>query len=91
MAVTILIPTPLRKFTNEQESVTMEPGTVATLLNGLEAQFPGIGKRLYDDNGELRRFINIYVNEEDIRFMEGRDTPINDGDAVSIVPAIAGG
>ena len=91
MAVTILIPTPLRKFTSEQESVSVEPGTVATLLISLEAQFPGIGKRLYDDNGELRKFINLYVNEEDIRFLQGKDTPINDGDAVSIVPAIAGG
>ena len=91
MAVTILIPTPLRKFTNEQESVAVEPGTVGTLLASLEAQFPGIGKRLCDDNGELRRFINIYVNEEDIRFLEGKETPINDGDAISIVPAIAGG
>ena len=91
MAVTILIPTPLRKFTNEQESVTVEPGTVGTLLSSLETQFPGIGKRLYDDNGDLRRFINIYVNEEDIRFLEGKETPIDDGDAVSIVPAIAGG
>ena len=91
MAVTILIPTPLRKFTSEQEAVTVEPGTVATLMTSLEAQFPGIGKRLTDESGELRRFINIYVNEEDIRFLQGKETPINDGDAVSIVPAIAGG
>ena len=91
MAVSVLIPTPLRKFTNEQDTVTVEPGTVATLISGLDAQFPGIAARLTDDSGELRKFINIYVNEEDIRFLEGKDTPINEGDSISIVPAIAGG
>jgi molybdopterin synthase sulfur carrier subunit len=91
MAVNVLIPTPLRKFTNNQETVTVSAGTVATLVKELEQQYPGINKSLCDDSGELRRFINVYVNEEDIRFLEGKDTPINDGDAVSIVPAIAGG
>ena len=66
-------------------------GTVASLIEELEQQNPGIKKSLTDDSGELRRFVNIYVNEEDIRFLEGKDTPINAGDAVSIVPAIAGG
>lgn len=91
MPVNILIPTPLRKFTNEQESVSTPAGTVATLIDDLERQFPGISKSLTDDKGELRRFVNLYVNEEDIRFLEGKDTPVADGDAVSIVPAIAGG
>ena len=91
MAVSVLIPTPLRKFTNEQDTVTVEPGTVATLISGLDAQFPGIAARLTDDSGELRKFINIYVNEEDIRFHEGKDTPFNEGDSFSIVTAIAGG
>ncbi len=91
MAVSVLIPTPLRKFTNEQDTVTVEPGTITTLISGLEAQFPGIAARITDDSGELRKFINIYVNEEDIRFLEGKDTPINEGDSISIVPAIAGG
>ena len=91
MAVNVLIPTPLRKFTNNQETVTVAAGTVATLVEELEQQFPGIKKSLTDDSGELRRFVNIYVNEEDIRFLEGKETPINAGDAVSIVPAIAGG
>ena len=91
MAVSVLIPTPLRKFTNEQDTVTVEPGTIITLISGLEAQFPGIAARITDDSGELRKFINIYVNEEDIRFLEGKDTPINEGDSISIVPAIAGG
>ena len=91
MAVSVLIPTPLRKYTGEQETVTVAPGSVATMIVELEAKYPGIAARLTDDQGELRRFINIYVNEEDIRFLTGRETPIRDGDAVSIVPAIAGG
>ena len=91
MPVNVLIPTPLRKFTNNEETVTVAAGTIASLITDLETQYPGIGARLTDDSGELRRFINIYVNEEDIRFLAGKDTPIKDGDAVSIVPAIAGG
>ena len=91
MAVSVLIPTPLRKFTNEEETVSATPGTVATLIDDLDQQFPGIAARLTDDKGELRRFVNIYVNEEDIRFLAGKDTAIKDGDQVSIVPAIAGG
>ncbi len=91
MAVNVLIPTPLRKFTNEQETVTTGPGTVVTLIADLDRQFPGIAARLTDEQGELRRFVNIYVNEEDIRFLDGKDTDIKDGDSVSIVPAIAGG
>ena len=91
MTVSVLIPTPLRKFTQEQETVTVPSGTVTTLISELDRQFPGIAARLTDDQGELRRFINIYVNEEDIRFLTGKDTTVKDGDNVSIVPAIAGG
>ena len=91
MAVSVLIPTPLRKFTQEQETVTVPSGTVNSLISELDRQFPGIAARLTDDRGELRRFINIYVNEEDIRFLTGKDTTVKDGDSVSIVPAIAGG
>lgn len=91
MAVSVLIPTPLRKFTNDQETIHTAPGTIADLITDLETQFPGIAARLTDDKGELRRFVNIYVNEEDIRFLAGKNTEIKDGDAVSIVPAIAGG
>lgn len=91
MAVQVLISTPLRKFTNNQEAVTASAGTIATLITEMEREFPGISKSLCDDKGELRRFVNVYVNEEDIRFREGKDTPIYDGDNVSIVPAIAGG
>lgn len=91
MSVNILIPTPLRKLTNEQETVTGPAGTIAALINDLEAQYPGLGGRLTDESGNLRKFVNIYVNEEDIRFLEGKDTVVKEGDAVSIVPAIAGG
>ena len=91
MPVPVLIPTPLRKYTNEQETVTVASGTVTELIADLETQYPGIAARLTDDKGELRRFINIYVNEEDIRFLAGKQTEIREGDHVSIVPAIAGG
>ena len=91
MAVQVLIPTPLRKFTNNQETVSASAGTIASLITELESLYPGINKSLTDDQGELRRFVNVYVNEEDIRFLDGKNTTINDGDAVSIVPAIAGG
>jgi molybdopterin converting factor small subunit len=91
MSVNVLIPTPLRKYTNEQETVSTAPGTVTALIADLDRQFPGIAARLTDEQGVLRRFVNIYVNEEDIRFLDGKDTIIKEGDAVSIVPAIAGG
>ena len=91
MAVKVLIPTPLRKLTNEQETVQTSAGTIGTLIADLEFQFPGFGARLTDEFGNLRRFVNIYVNEEDIRFLSGKDTAIAEGDSVSIVPAIAGG
>lgn len=91
MAVSVLIPTPLRKFTNDQETVQVEAGTVTALISALEAQFPGIAARLTDDEGKLRRFVNLYVNEEDIRFLSAEETTLKDGDTVSIVPAIAGG
>ena len=91
MPVNVLIPTPLRKLTDEKETVSVSSGTIDTLIADLESQFPGFGARLTDDSGNLRRFVNIYVNEEDIRFLQGKDTPIAEGDSVSIVPAIAGG
>jgi molybdopterin synthase sulfur carrier subunit len=91
MAISVLIPTPLRKLTNDQDTVTIEASTVDELVAGLESRFPGIGGRLRDESGALRRFINIYVNDEDIRFLQGKETPLKDGDNVSIVPAIAGG
>jgi sulfur-carrier protein len=91
MAVQVLIPTPLQKFTNNQASVELEAASVAALVEALEAKFPGIRARLCDDSGKLRRFLNIYVNSEDIRFLDNESTSLSDGDEVSIVPAVAGG
>ena len=91
MAVQVLSPTPLQKFTNNQASVEMEAASVAALVEALEAKFPGIRARLCDDSGKLRRFLNIYVNSEDIRFLDNESTSLSDGDEVSIVPAVAGG
>jgi molybdopterin synthase sulfur carrier subunit len=91
MAVSVRIPTPLRRFTSDQSDVEMEGGTVADVLDDLESKHPGIKENLIDDSGAVRRFVNIYVNEEDIRFLDGPATPVKDGDQVTIVPAIAGG
>jgi molybdopterin synthase sulfur carrier subunit len=91
MPAKVRIPTPLRKLTNEQELVEVSAGTIATAVAELQAQFPGIKERLLDEKGEVRRFVNVYVNEEDIRFLENQATPVKDGDEISIIPAIAGG
>ncbi len=91
MAVSVLIPTPLRNLTQSQDTVEVQAETVTGLVDALESGYPGMGGRLRGDDGALRRFINIYVNDEDIRFLQGADTALKDGDQVSIVPAIAGG
>ncbi|MBW4553888.1 MAG: MoaD/ThiS family protein [Aphanocapsa sp. GSE-SYN-MK-11-07L] len=91
MAVKVLIPTPLQKLTNEQATLECSAGNISELLESLEQSCPGIKARLCDDQGELRRFVNFYVNNEDIRFLEGISTSLQDGDEVSIIPAIAGG
>ena len=91
MSVKVRIPTPLMKLTNNQAEVTAEGGTIADILNNLESQFAGMKERICEENGAPRRFINIYLNEEDIRFLDGDKTKIKDGDEVSIIPAIAGG
>lgn len=91
MAVKVLIPTPLQKFTDNQAALSCDGGNIIELLDALESSFPGIKARLCDDQGELRRFVNFYVNSEDIRFLDGKDTALKDGDEVSIVPAVAGG
>ena len=91
MAVTVLIPTPLQKLTNDQASVQAEGATLREAIENLASQNPEFKTRLLDDSGELRRFVNVYVNEEDVRFLQKLDTPLKDGDEVSIVPAIAGG
>jgi len=89
--VKVLIPTPLRKFTNDQETVSVEGETVGALLSALSTTFPGLGKPLLDENGAPRRFVNLYLNGEDVRFLQNTDTALKDGDEISIVPAIAGG
>jgi molybdopterin synthase sulfur carrier subunit len=91
MAVTVRIPAPLRKLTGGSGEVSASGATVAALVDDLEANHPGLKERLCDEKGAIRPFVNIYVNDEDIRFLKGPDTALNEGDAVSIVPAIAGG
>ncbi|MCZ6781209.1 MAG: MoaD/ThiS family protein [Nitrospirae bacterium] len=89
--VKVRIPTPLRPLTKGQGEVQAKGATITEMIEGLNTAHPGLKDRLCDENGELRRFVNIYVNEEDIRFLKGKDTALKDGDEVSIVPAIAGG
>jgi molybdopterin synthase sulfur carrier subunit len=91
MAVLVRIPTPLRAVTKGNAEVRGTGDTVGDLVEDLERQFPGLRERLVDDGGDLRRFINVYVNQEDIRFLQGQKTALKEGDEVSIVPAIAGG
>lgn len=89
--IKVRIPTPLRPLTRGQGEVEAKASSVAELIEQLDAVHPGMKDRLCDGSGDLRRFVNVYVNEEDIRFLMGKDTLLKDGDEVSIVPAIAGG
>lgn len=89
--IKVRIPTPLRPLTKGQGEVEAQAGSVLEMIETLNSAHPGIKDRLCDETGELRRFVNIYVNEEDIRFLKGKETSLKDGDEVSIVPAIAGG
>lgn len=91
MSVSIRIPTPLRSVTSGRAEVSADGSTVAELLADLERQFPGIGERLRDETGAIRRFVNVYVGDEDIRFLDGLATPVSEGSQVSIIPAVAGG
>ena len=91
MAVKVLIPTPLRNLTNNQAEVLAEGATVAELIESLSKGYNGLRERLVDENWKIRRFVNIYLNEEDIRFLQGEATALKAGDQVYIVPAIAGG
>jgi sulfur-carrier protein len=91
MPVKVRIPTPLRSITKGNAEVPAKGETVDDVMQDLERQFPGLRERLVDEKGELRRFINLYVNEEDVRFLQGRTTALKDGDTIAIVPAIAGG
>lgn len=91
MAVMVRIPTPLRRMTNGLDKVEMNESTLSNMIDELESNYPGFKERLIDENGELRYFVNIYVNGEDVRFLAGLDTQANSGDEISIVPAVAGG
>lgn len=91
MPTNIRIPTPLRKLTGEREIVQADGSTVGELLLSLDTTFPGLKDRICDEAGNVRRFVNVYLNDEDIRFLEEKATPVKDGDEISIVPAIAGG
>jgi len=87
----VRIPTPLRKLTSDKDEVNISAANIAQLIDEMESRFPGIKSRLCDESGNVRRFINLYVNNEDIRFLNGKETALNEGDIVSIIPAIAGG
>lgn len=91
MAITVRIPTPLRGLTQNKEVVDVQGANVGDVIEYLQSNYPGLKERICDDQGELRRFVNLYLNDEDIRFKEGKATPVRDGDELSIIPAIAGG
>jgi molybdopterin synthase sulfur carrier subunit len=91
MAVKVKIPTPLRGLTGDADTVNAEGGTLEELVGALEGTYPGMKERLCDDTGALRRFVNVYINGEDVRFLDGLSSPLKEGDEVSIVPAVAGG
>ena len=91
MSVSVKVPTPLRKVTNGASMVDAEASNIRELIDALEAQYPGMRDRLCDEDGALRRFVNVFVGDEDIRFLEGIETALEDGAEVSIVPAVAGG
>jgi sulfur-carrier protein len=91
MAVKVLIPTPLRQYAEKHDSVEVEAKTVAEALEGLTARYTDLRRHLYNDEGKIRSFVNIYLNDEDIRYLGKEQTPINDKDVLSIVPSIAGG
>lgn len=92
MSVTVRIPTPLRNLTGGEAKVVVEDaGDLRQIVRALEEQHPGLAERILDDDGELRRFVNVFVRDEDVRFQNGLDTEVADGDVVSIVPAVAGG
>ncbi len=91
MTVTVRIPTQLRNLTGNAGEVTVEGSTVGEALKSLDAAHPGLGERLFDEAGNLRRFVNVFVADEDVRFLDGLETPVEEGQTVSIVPAVAGG
>ncbi len=91
MPIKVRIPTPLQKLTNQQGEVQVKAGSIRELIDSLDKSFPGMKDRICDEGGKIRRFVNVYLNEEDIRFLKQEETPVKDGDEISIVPAIAGG
>ena len=91
MGVMVRVPTPLRRLTNNQDKVEVEASTIAEFIDGMEEAYPGIKERLMDESGQLRYFVNIYLNGEDVRFLQGVETATQSGDEISIVPAVAGG
>ena len=91
MTNAVRIPTPMRKLTNDQEVVQAAGANIGELIESLDQSYPGMKERLCDENGNVRRFVNIFLNDEDIRFLDDKATPVKAGDEVSIVPAIAGG
>ncbi len=91
MGVMVRIPTPLRRMTNGQDKLEMDASTLSVMIDNLESSYPGFKERLIDENGDLRYFVNIYLNGEDVRFLQGLDTSTSSGDEISIVPAVAGG
>jgi molybdopterin synthase sulfur carrier subunit len=91
MAVTVRIPTTMRPLTGGDKQVSVEPGTVGDIVAALEAAHPGMGERLVDKDGALRKFVNVFVDDDDVRYLDGLDTKVDDGLTVSIIPAVAGG
>jgi molybdopterin synthase sulfur carrier subunit len=91
VSITVRIPTQLRTLTGGAGEVSAEGGTVGDVLKALDAAHPGMGERLFDEAGKLRRFVNVFVADEDVRFMDGLDTELSDGQTISIIPAVAGG
>jgi MoaD family protein len=89
--VTVLIPTPLRRFTGGEARVNASGSTVASLLDDLEVQHPGLKERICESDGQIRRFVNIFINGENVRERDGAETPVNSGDEIGIIPAMAGG
>ena len=91
MSAAVRIPTPLRNLTGGEATVTVEGATVGEVVKNLDAAYPGMGERILDDSGNVRRFVNVFVDDEDIRFAEGLGTPVGEDATVSIIPAVAGG
>jgi molybdopterin synthase sulfur carrier subunit len=91
MAVKVRIPTPLRRLTKNEPEVQVRGNSIESIIENLEANYPGLKERICDESGNIRRFVNIYLNDEDIRFLDGKATAVKDGDEISVIPAIAGG